>query len=58
MPAANPSEFRSRTSDLVAQGNPVGQVAKDLGTSKSCLRRWMSMDDVDGGRTEGLTSGT
>jgi len=41
---------------LVAQGNPVGQVAKDLGISESCLRRWMSIDDVDAGRKEGLTS--
>ena len=42
--------------DLAAQGNPVGQVAKDLGISDSCLRRWMSIDDVDAGRKEGLTS--
>ena len=56
MPAARPLEFRRRASDLVAQGNPVGQVAKDLGISESCLRRWMSIDDVDAGRKEGLTS--
>ena len=42
--------------DLVAQGNPVAQVAKDLGISESCLRRWMDRDDVDAGRKEGLTS--
>ena len=56
MPAAKPPEFRRRALDLVAQGNPVGQVAKDLGISELCLRRWMSIDDVDAGRKEGLIS--
>jgi len=56
MPAAKPPEFQRRALDLVAQGNPVSQVAKDLGISESCLRRWMSIDDVDAGRKEGLTS--
>jgi len=41
---------------LAAQDNPVGQVAEDLGISKSFLRRWMERDDVDVGRKEGLTS--
>lgn len=26
------------------------------GFSESCLRRWMSLDDVDAGRKEGLSS--
>ena len=56
MPAAKPPEFRRRALDFVVQGNSVGQVAKDLGISESCLRRWMSIDDVDAGRKEGLTS--
>ena len=56
MPAAKSPEFWRRALDLVAQGNPVGQVAKDLGISEWCLRRWMSIDDVDAGRKEGLTS--
>ena len=56
MPAAKPSESRRRALDLVTQGDPVGQVAKDLGISESCLRRWMSIDDVDAGRKEGLSS--
>ena len=47
MPATRPPEFRRRALDLVAQGNPVGQVAKDLGISESCLRCWMSIDDVE-----------
>jgi transposase-like protein len=56
MPAAKPPEFRRRALDLVAQGEPVARVAKDLGISESCLRRWMEKDAVDGGRKEGLTS--
>ena len=27
-----------------------------MGISESCLRRWMSHDDVDAGRKEGLTN--
>ncbi len=55
MPAAKPPEFRRRALDLVAQGEPVAQVAKNLGISESCLRRWRSQTDVDAGRAEGLT---
>lgn len=55
MHAAKTPEFRRRALDLVAQANAAGQVARDLGISESCLRRWMSLDDVDAGRKEGLT---
>lgn len=56
MPSAKPPEFRRRALDLVAQGEPVVQVASNLGVSESCLRRWMGQADVDAGRVEGLTS--
>ncbi|MBF4561959.1 transposase [Microbacterium sp. VKM Ac-2870] len=56
MPAAHPPEFRRRALDLVAQGNPVGQTARDLGISESCLRNWMNRDAVDSGRKPGLTT--
>jgi transposase len=57
MPAAKPPEFRRRALDLVRLGErPVAKIAKDLGISESCLRRWMDQDDVDSGRKEGLTS--
>ena len=56
MPAPKPPEFRRRALDLVAQGEPVTQVARNLGISESCLRRWMEQDAVDAGRKEGLTS--
>jgi transposase-like protein len=56
MPAPKPPEFRRRALDLVGQGEPVAQVARNLGISESCLRRWMDQDAVDAGRKEGLTS--
>ena len=56
MPAAKPAEFRRRALDLVAQGEPVARVAKDRGTSESCLRRLMDQDAVDAGLREDLTS--
>ena len=34
----------------------MAQVAKNLGISESCLRRWMEPDEIDAGRAEGLTS--
>ncbi|WP_278102725.1 helix-turn-helix domain-containing protein [Microbacterium proteolyticum] len=56
MPAAHPPGFRRRALDLVAQGNPIGQTARDLGISESCLRNWINRDAVDTGRKDGVTS--
>ena len=56
MPAAHPPEFRRRALDLVAQGNPVGRTARDLGISESCLRNWMSRAEIDSGHRPGLTT--
>lgn len=57
MPAPRPPEFRRRAVELARQGEqPVAQIAKDLGISESCLRRWMAIDDVDTGRVEGVNS--
>jgi len=56
MPAAKPEEFRRRAVALARSGDkPVVEIAKDLGISESCLRRWMAQSDVDDGRLEGLT---
>jgi transposase-like protein len=38
------------------RAKPVAEIARDLGISESCLRRWMDVADVDEGRKEGLTS--
>ena len=57
MPAAKPPEFRRRAVELARLGEqPVARIAKDLGISESCLRRWMDVDDVDAGRKDGTTS--
>jgi len=57
MPAARSPEFRRRAVELARlREQPIAQIAKDLGISESCLRRWMDVDDVDAGRKEGLSS--
>jgi transposase len=57
MPAPHPPEFRRRAVDLARQpGASVAKVAKELGISESGLRRWMSQDDIDAGRKEGLST--
>ena len=63
MPRPHPPEFRRRAVELAnqrdAQGKrvtPVATVARDLGISESCLRRWMDQAAVDAGQREGLTT--
>jgi transposase len=48
MPAPHPPEFRQRAVELARQGaKPVAQIARDLGISESCLRKWMAQADAD-----------
>lgn len=57
MPRAHPQEFRQRAVQLARAGvQPVGQIAKDLGISESCLRRWMNLDEIQTGDRVGLTA--
>lgn len=57
MPAPRPLEFRARAVELARErAKPVAVIARDLGISESCLRRWMDVADVDAGRREGVTS--
>jgi transposase len=57
MPAPRPPEFRRRAVELARlREKPIAQIAKDLGISESCLRRWMDQADVDEGHKEGLSS--
>ncbi|NRQ51545.1 transposase [Aeromicrobium stalagmiti] len=47
MPAAEPEEFRRRAVELAGSGDkPVAEIAKDLGISESCLRRWMAQTEL------------
>ena len=56
MPAPRPPEFRRRAVELARlREKPIAQIAKDLGISESCLRRWMDQADVDEGHKEGLS---
>src|SRR5690349_17075862 len=55
MPAATPPEFRRRAVELARlRERPIARIAKDLGISESCLRRWMDQADVDEGAKGGL----
>ncbi len=57
MPAAKPPEFRRRAVELARRREQsIAQIARDLGISESCLRRWMDQADVDEGHKEGLSS--
>jgi putative transposase len=57
MPAAKPPEFRRRAVELARQREkPIAQIASDFGIAETCLRRWMKQDDVDSGRTEGVST--
>ncbi|MEV0048641.1 transposase [Nocardia rhamnosiphila] len=57
MPAAHPPEFRQRAIELARTSDKsVGQVAKSLGISESCLRYWLERADIDAGAREGVTS--
>jgi transposase len=57
MPAAKPPEFRRRAVELARlREQPIARIAKDLGISESCLRRWMDQADVDEGVKEGLST--
>lgn len=57
MSAAKPREFRRRAVELARlREKPIAEIARDLGISESCLRRWMDQADVDEGHKSGLTS--
>ncbi|MGI8693018.1 MAG: transposase [Geodermatophilaceae bacterium] len=57
MPAPRPPEFRRRAVELARRREqPIAQIARDLGISESCLRRWMDLANIEEGNREGLTS--
>jgi transposase len=57
MPRPHSPEFRRRAVELALErAKPVAQIARDLGISESCLRRWMDLAAVEDGRNEGTTS--
>src|SRR5688500_17367103 len=57
MPAAKPPEFRRRAVELARRREKsIAEIAPGLGIAESCLRRWLTQDDIDAGRTEGLST--
>jgi transposase len=57
MPEPKSPEVRQRAVELARRREkPIGQIAKDLQISESCLRRWMDQADVDDGHKPGLTT--
>lgn len=59
MPAPHPAEFRQRAVELARTGSkPVGQIARELNISESCLRNWLAQSEADaGGRADRMSSG-
>ena len=62
MPPAHPPEFRRRAVELAREvdedGNrkhPIGQLARDLKISESCLRNWLAADEIEAGERPGLS---
>lgn len=48
MPRTHPPEFRRRAVELAFErAKPLAQIAKDLGISESCLRRWIDLAAVE-----------
>lgn len=56
MPAPYPDEFKQRAMQMVRDGTPIVQVARQLGIAESGLRRWLEREEVDAGRRPGLTT--
>ncbi len=44
MPAPYPDEFKQRAMQMVRDGTPIIQVARQLGIAESGLRRWLDQD--------------
>jgi transposase len=57
VPAPHPPEFRRRAVELArAKTKPVGELAKDLRISESCLRNWLAQADADEAGSESRLS--
>jgi transposase len=51
------AEFKRDAVELVrSSGQPIAQIAKDLGIYDSTLGNWVRQDRIDRGEQEGLTS--
>jgi transposase-like protein len=54
MPKAFPKEFREDVIRVYKDsGTSMAQVAKDFGVSRSCLKRWLAIDERNSSRSSG-----
>ena len=52
-----PEQFRREAVELVRRsGQPVREIAKDLGVTEQSLRNWVRQHEVDVGKRDGLSS--
>ena len=57
MPVPFPPEFRQRAVELARTSDkPVGEVATELGISRSCLQNWVRQANTDAGDAAGFSS--
>lgn len=49
-------EFKSEAVGLVhSSGKSIGQIARDLDLTETCLRNWVKQEEIEEGRRPGLT---
>jgi len=58
MPVPFPPEFRQRAIELARTSDkPMGDVANELGVSRSCLQNWIRQEKADAGdKSAGMSS--
>ncbi len=56
MPPPYTPEFRAEAVRLAQERGNLTATAKDLGVSLESLRKWIRQEDIDAGRTAGLTT--
>jgi transposase len=58
MPVPFPPEFRQRAIELARTSDkPLGDIATELGISRSCLQNWIRQDKTDTGDSSSGLSG-
>jgi transposase-like protein len=58
MPVPFPPEFRQRAIELARTSDkPLGDIATELGISRSCLQNWIRQDKTDAGDSSSGLSG-
>jgi len=57
VPRPHRKEFRDDVVAVARKGEaPIAEVAKDFGSSESCLRNWLAKADVEEGHRPGRTA--